>query len=165
MLRDPFQIHFHSTFRFPDIFVKHEAYNALAVFRIHLHFYVAANEKLVEFSTPWMYCHADGDLVGGSIRARSWLFKDGKTVPYESGYNEYGQKVRYGDLPNKPGFYADFHPLFRKEGLADMLRLTLITKRHPKGFMKVEKKFGRANVVSTMKEDDCLLNQKDSAPA
>jgi hypothetical protein len=34
-----------------------------------------------------------------------------------------------------------------------MLGLTLITERHQRGFMKVEKKFDRANVVFTMRED------------
>jgi hypothetical protein len=143
-------------------------YNDLAVCLIHRHFDMAPDEKLVEFgavSTPWMYRHPDENMMGGSIKPRSWLFTDGKMVPYEFGYNEHGKVVKYRDLVNKPEFYADFYALLQQEGLTNMLGLTLLTERKQKGFMKVEKTFGRSNVVFTMKEDDYALTEKDSVPA
>jgi hypothetical protein len=78
---------------------------------------MAPNEKLVGFGavwTPWIYRHADDYMVGGSVKLRSWLFKGGKMVPYEFGYNEHGQEVKYGDPPNKPDLYADFYALLQK---------------------------------------------------
>lgn len=151
-----------------EIFVKHQVYDDLAVSLIHRHFDMSANEKLVEFgpvSSPWSYRQADDAMMGGSVTPRSWLFKNGKMLPYEFGYNEAGQPPKYKSLPDKPDFYAEFNDLLEREGLGDLLGLTLLTERKEHGLIKVEKTFGRSNVVFTMTDDDALATEKDAVPA
>jgi hypothetical protein len=125
-------------------------------------------EKLVEFgsvASPWSYKQDDEGLMGGSVKPRSWLFKDSKMVPFEFGFNEAGKPVVYKETPNKPEFYADFSALLEKESLGDLLGLTLLTERKQEGLIKIEKTFGRSNVVFTMTEKEVMATLKETVPA
>jgi len=149
-----------------EVFRKHQVFNELAVCLIHRHFDMADNEKLVEFgatSTPWVV--RDENMMGGSVKPRSWVFKGGKMMPYEFGFNEWGQPAVYKDMPDKPAFYADFNAILEEEGLNDLLGLTLLTERKKEGVVKVEKTFGKANVVFTMADSWSVENAKVAVPA
>lgn len=151
-----------------ELFLKHEVYHDLAVCLIHRHFDMADDEKLVEYgaiSTPWSYNQADDNMMGGSVKPRSWVFKGGKMVAYEFGFNQWGQAPVYRDLPDKPAFYADFNTFLEQEGLNGLLGLTLLTDRKQAGVVKVEKTFGRANIVFPMPDSWDQDNEKETVPA
>ncbi|KAK0649749.1 hypothetical protein B0T16DRAFT_410657 [Cercophora newfieldiana] len=149
-----------------EVFRKHQVYNELAVCLIHRHFDMADNEKLVEFgalSTPWVV--RDENMMGGSVKPRSWIFRGGRMIPYEFGFNEWGQTEVYKDLPNKPEFYTEFNAILQAEGLSELLGLTLLTERKKEGIVKVEKTFGRANIVFTQPDSWSEENAKEAVPA
>lgn len=126
------------------------------------------NEKLVEYgavSTPWSYTQANDNMMGGSVKPRSWLFKGGKMMPYEFGFNEWSRAPVYKDLPDKPGFYVEFNSLLEQEGLNDLLRLTLLTDRKKAGIVRVEKTFDRSNVVFPMPANWAQKIEKEIVPA
>ncbi|KAF9872766.1 hypothetical protein CkaCkLH20_09629 [Colletotrichum karsti] len=153
-----------------NLFLKHEVYNELAVILIHRHFDMAENEKLVEFgsvASPWDFPveRPDGSFYGGVVKPRSWIFKAGQMIPYEYGFNEHGAPAVYGDMPNKPAFYAEFDALLQEEGLADLLGLTLLTERKQPGVIKLEKTFGRSNVMFTVPEESLKAAKKDPVVA
>lgn len=127
---------------------------------------MADNEKLVEFgaiSTPWIV--KDDNMMNGSVRPRSWVFRGGKMIPYEFGFNEWGQPETYKALPDKPAFYADFNAILEEEGLNELLGITLLTERKKEGLVKVEKTFGKANVLFTLPDAWEQENGKETVPA
>lgn len=149
-----------------DLFLKHEVYNDLAVCLIHRHFDMASNERLVEFgavSAPWTLTQVD-QVAGGTLVPRSWIFNDSKMSPYEFGYNEAIGEPTYRALPNKPHFYEEFGKLLKREGLENLLGLTLNSDEIQPGLVKFEKTFGRVNVLFNVARGG-LMEEKESIPA
>ncbi|KAK5651599.1 hypothetical protein OQA88_11872 [Cercophora sp. LCS_1] len=88
-----------------------------------------------------------------------------KMIPYEFGFNEWGKPAVYKDLPDKPVFYAEFNTLLEEEGLTGLLGLTLLTELKKEGVVKLEKTFGRSNVVFNVPESSGFEDNKETVPA
>ena len=115
---------------------------------------MTAEEKLVEsgnVSTPWSYHQEDDNLFGGSVVSRSWMYGDKGVYPYEFGYNSQFERT-YPGLPAKNEFLEEFGQLLEEHQLTHLLGLTTISPNAP-ATMKVEKTWGRSNVVFTMDEE------------
>ncbi|OAP62532.1 hypothetical protein AYL99_01759 [Fonsecaea erecta] len=140
-----------------ELFYKHDVYRDLAVCLLHRHFPMTDGEKLVEFgsvASPWSYRQQDTDLMGGRVKARSWMFRKGRLLAYEFGYDNTRSGSTYGDLPEKPAFYLEFGQLLERNHLEDILGLTLLGDGLQPGTMKLEKTFGNTNVMFVVAEED-----------
>lgn len=122
------------------------------------------DEKLVEFgsvSTPWPNLGERSSLlISGEVVPRSWMFFEGRMMPYEFGYNESTKEAVYKDLPDTPDFYRELNNLLQSYHLTDLLGLQLNTDATQDDFIKFEKTFDRANIIFTTARDPALASKE-----
>ena len=86
-------------------------------------------------------------------------------IPYEYGFNEKNSPTVCKNLRDKAAFYAEFNALLEAESLADLLGSTLKTESKQPDIIKLEKTFGRSNVMFTVSEAMLKVAKKEPAVA
>lgn len=156
-----------------DLFVKHNLHNIYGVSLLHRHFDMSPEERLVEsgnVSAPWSYHQPSSSLFGGSVVPRSWMYSsaDRAFYPIEFGYNAQLQQTYPStppsDMANGTAFLDEFCTLLEQYNMTDILGLTTMSPNAP-GTMKIEKTWGKTNVVFTVAEDESDVSSKETISA
>lgn len=127
-----------------QVFVKHEVQNLFGIILLHNHFFLDADEMLVNIGSvavPWKTSSLATQLH--DVRGSAWRFTEQGVAPYEFAYDIASRP----DIGSFQPFLSELGALLDRLGLTGKLGICAFTREDQDATTQVEFTQGRANIT------------------